>query len=284
MPSRVAAIDLGTNSVRLDILEKNGRAKVLFRDKIMVRLGQRVFDTGKLHKSAIERTLSALNQYSEVCESFKAKEIVAFGTSALRTAKNSDTFVERVKSELDIDIKIISGVEEAEFIFSGITMDRRAKSKRFAFVDIGGGSTEIGAGEGGKPYFLESFKLGAARLRQRCSGVEEYREIVADRFKNEKKIYPTPEIVLGSSGTIKALKNMLGERTIRYKALKRLISKLDGMSIEEIEMLPGLPERRADIILPGAVILEGVMRYLGTKEVRFTKFAMRDGIVKKITA
>ena len=161
---RVAIIDLGTNSVRFDVhfLGESGKTRLLHREKLMIRLGQGVFLKGKMDPAAIQRAVEAMEHFRQIATSLRVRKLVAFGTSALREAADSNTLVETVKEETGIEIKVISGKEEAKFIAQGILANEKPPKGRYALVDIGGGSTEVSLARGREVLLGDSFPLGTA--------------------------------------------------------------------------------------------------------------------------
>ena len=304
MLTRLALIDVGTNSVRLDVyqLYKDGHYERLHRSKLMVRLGQDVFSTtsnkdsegtgGKLSGDGVKRAIAALEEFQDVCEELGVDEIRAIATSALRVAENGNSFIKQVRKKTGIELEVISGKEEAELILEGIRNDERIQDGVFGFIDIGGGSTEVGVCRGAKMLFVESFPLGAARLEQMFfqgemggKAMRKARAHIVEVFSDmgPSKKLPQIECMLGSSGTIKAVSRMLerggrGER-IRIKSLTELISELSKLSIDERREYPGMNPKRADIIVPGALILHEAMIFFRTPNVQFTKFSLRDGLL-----
>lgn len=290
---RLGLIDIGTNSVRLDIyqLYPNGKQERLQRKKVMVRLGQDVFLSGTLHPEGIKRTLNALTGFSSLCEELAVDEIRAIATSAVRQASNAEEFITRCREETGISIATISGREEAELILAGIRQDWRSAAGNFAFIDIGGGSTEIGVLRDDKIISLESLSIGAARIHQLCfndkaaEGVPHARKTIMRALHSTFNGITLGEIplLLGSSGTIKALQTIFHTAgkgsTIRLELLSTLIAELASLSLKERKNYPGLHPKRADIIVPGAIILEETMKYLNTNTIHYTKYALRDGLL-----
>jgi exopolyphosphatase/guanosine-5'-triphosphate,3'-diphosphate pyrophosphatase len=218
----------------------------------------------------------------------------AGATSATRESKNGKGFVKRIYDNLGIDIRIISGPEEARLILKGIQSFEPLAIGTFAFVDIGGGSTEVGVSREGETLYLESFPIGAARLSQKlsmlpASGVEieqvrkEIRYCLQQNFGF--KDWPKVEFLLGASGTVKALLRMMKEfgdgKKLSRNQLKEVCRRMSVMSVKEIEKIPGMEKRRADIIFPGAMILEELMDFLGAKRIARTKFALREGLLQE---
>ena len=164
--TRVGFIDLGSNSSRLTVVEcdRRGRVTVLNRVKSMVRLGEGAFETKELQPQAMQRALSCLSDFAQVCRTYGVSEVVAVGTAALRVATNSMDFVNQVKQKTGFDLQVISGEEEARLIRVGI-WDSLPKTKdAFLFIDIGGGSTEISVSSREKISFLESLNIGCVMM------------------------------------------------------------------------------------------------------------------------
>ena len=290
---RVAIIDLGTNSVRFDVhqLGPGDQVKELHREKLMVRLGQGVFTEGKLDRNAIRRTLQAFSSFKETASRLHAKRIVAFGTSALREAKDSQSFLALIKKRTGIDIRVISGEEEARLIAGGILVNVSQIKGTFALVDIGGGSTEISICRGKTVLRSHSFQLGTARLQQVFlkksppKSIEPMRQYIRDvlipKMTSEK--WPHVDRVIGSSGTIKALAKIArkagGGRTLVRGHLSKLIEEMKIMTTTQLLGLPGMEPRRVDMILAGGVLLEECAYAVGAKKILSTDFSLRDGIL-----
>lgn len=219
---RVAVIDLGTNSVRFDVhdLRPGRKPDLLHREKLMIRLGQGVFLKGSLDEDASARAIHALGHFKRVADDLCVGRMIAFGTSALREARNAAEFLDAVKSESGVDVKVISGAEEAKLIARGILQnDRRAKG-RFLLIDIGGGSTEVSFCRGKKVAASVSLRLGTARLQQvflrgsppKKKAIEQVRAYIRNILQQQMGSGEWPSkvgTVIGSSGTVKALVKIL---------------------------------------------------------------------------
>lgn len=295
---RLAIIDLGTNSVRFDVHQLSAGSKttrLLHREKLMVRLGQNVFLSGKLDPEAIHRTLDAFLHFAEVSKSLKVDRVQAFATSALREASDRDRLIKLVEKETGIYINIISGPEEARLIALGMLKHFKSKRGRFAFIDIGGGSTEITICEKGKVLKSDSFQLGTARLQQiflkksppEASSVVELRLHVQGQItpKAAQEKWGTVEMMFGSSGTIKAVSKILKEsknkKNISRKDLQKLTKQMCGLNTTQLLSLPGLDAKRVDMILSGTLLLEECMAIFNAKKVLTTDFSLRDGILER---
>jgi exopolyphosphatase/guanosine-5'-triphosphate,3'-diphosphate pyrophosphatase len=160
---RIALIDLGTNAVRFDVVEVSpaGGVARLHRERLAVRLGEGVFKTGRLSHAAIGRTVAAFESFRKTCRTLNVERVTAFGTSALRDSANSEVLLTLLKRRTGIDVRVISGQEEARLIARGILAHENPTAKGLvALVDIGGGSVEITLCRGRQIRRSTSFKLG----------------------------------------------------------------------------------------------------------------------------
>ena len=295
---RTAIIDLGTNSVRFDVYQVGPESVVrrLHREKIMIRLGQEVFSNGRLSRAAVERSLAAFQRFKRLGKFLKVKKTVAFATSALREAHDRESFQNLIREKCEVELKVISGKEEARLIALGILSHERLPSGRFALIDIGGGSTEISICEGQTVLHSHSFSLGTARLEQfflksippAPEQVKALRLTVCQELvrKIKKEGWPEVSVCLGSSGTVRALsrisKKLYGHSHVAHKKLEALNKKMSRLTAEELLLVPGMEPKRVDMILSGSLILEEAMAALGAKKVIPTEFSLRDGILETV--
>lgn len=284
---RVAIIDLGTNSVRFDVHSLGKKAKLLHREKIMIRLGQGVFVKGKMDRTAVDRAMMAFEHFRRVADGLKVRKIVAFGTSALREAQDGSAFVDEVKERSGIEVKVISGREEAKLISLGILANEKTIPGRFALVDIGGGSTEISVGRG-KKVTGDSFPLGTARLQQVFlkksppseQAIRQLREYIRNMLSQRMQRWRC-ETIVGSSGTVKAVTKILGKKSFSLNELSELVKELSGLSTTELLDIDGMEAKRVDMILAGTILLEEVAYALKAKKIIPTEYSLRDGIIEE---
>ena len=293
---RIAVIDLGTNSIRFAVHEvrTDSNPNTLYREKLMVKLGERVFETGRLQPLAIRRTLQALMRFQKIAKRFHVKEIIAFGTSALREARNSAEFVAQVLKKTGIRLKVISGDEEARLIALGIVSGEVLPEQTFILVDIGGGSTEFSLCKNKKVTRSLSVPLGTARLQQlfltdlppSSENIKLLRKQIRKtlRMSLNPSLWPQVEKLMGSSGTIKCLSKMLGKDVkiapFDLAGLSYLISEMSTMTKRELSELPGMEVSRMEMLLPGAILFEECMKFFGAKKSSVTELSLRDGILK----
>jgi exopolyphosphatase/guanosine-5'-triphosphate,3'-diphosphate pyrophosphatase len=300
-----AAIDIGTNSIHLIVahLADHGGFEILTSEKESVRLGQGGGDMKELAPDAIERGLAALARMSQVATSFGDVDMVAVATSAVREASNRVDFLDRARAETGIEIEVISGVEEARLIHLGVLQALPVYDQRLLLVDIGGGSTEFLVGQGAEPIEARSMKLGAIRLTERffSAAIEADRPPTADevdecRHYVRAALAPVgrelgghqPEIAIGSSGTATTIAAMAAaERGADVRQMNGVVFTADEMSqvVERVlaakdrGRVPGLDDKRADIILGGAILLDEVFRVFGLDEMTISTSALREGVL-----
>lgn len=260
----------------------------------MVRLGQDVYKTSQLQVEAMKRTEDAIVQFKRESSKLNVASIVGAATSAVRDAKNGKFFIKSLKDSTGISLKVISGIDEARLILKGIRSFEPLATGVFSFVDIGGGSTEIGVARDEQIFHLESYPLGAARFAQMIDAYPPDANRLFEIRRQVRKVlgenvgfkeWPKVDFILGASGTVKALMKIMkatGEgRKIPRKALAVLVTDMSKFSLAEMAKIPGMEEERVDLILPGAIILEEAMDFLGAKKVFRTKFALREGILQE---
>jgi exopolyphosphatase/guanosine-5'-triphosphate,3'-diphosphate pyrophosphatase len=286
----LAAIDVGTNAVRLEIARPlpDGTLETIHQERDPVRPGEGVFTGGTIAKPVAKRLLATLRRYAALCRRHRAR-VRAVATSAVREARNRDEIVKRVHEETGLDLEVISGREEARLICLGV-LDGRAQNARSLVIDIGGGSTEIALGLGEKPTALHSVAVGAVRLteifgtsgkisKERLAVMRSYAE---EAFRDQ---LTTPlrhgKVALGSSGTINAIVAAGSDsRRLTRRRLEKTVRELAGMTLAERRRR--FEPRRAEIIVAGAVILEAAMRHLAVEAVVAVDTGLRNGVLRDL--
>ncbi|MCU1351469.1 MAG: exopolyphosphatase [Acidimicrobiales bacterium] len=303
MPATLAAVDVGTNSLHLVVarVTEGDRFEVIAREKEMVRLGSGSGDMKVLSADAMDRGVAALARFRRIAE-IDGAPVRAVATSAVREAENHDEFIRRAADEAGVSVEVISGVEEARLIHLGVLQALPVFDRRLLLCDIGGGSTELLIGERGDILAAASLKLGSVRLTNRFfaahtlhpSAVDSCRRHVASVLASFDRAVTMHgyEVAIGSSGTIEQVLRLSraagGEEPLHtyngatvaagqvhdvVDALARARRK--GGPIE----LPGLDPKRADIILAGALVLEGVVDRFGIDDVVLSEYALREGVL-----
>lgn len=298
----LAAIDLGTNSFHMLVVKvrSDGTMEPLAKEKETVRLGSGSSDYDVIQEDAIERGIACLKRFKALADVHRA-EVRAVATSALREALNRDLFLKKARKEAGIRIDIINGHEEARLIYFGIMQGLPVFQKRILMIDIGGGSTEILIGEKGDVLFSQSLKLGAVRLTEKFFKKDniEIADVQRCRFHIESMLLPIlsevnrwkPDIVIGSSGSVTSLGSMIlakrGEKRDRLNGyefshgeLKSVREDLNSAgSAKKRIRIPGLEEKRSDIIVAGSLVLEEIFNQFNIKKMTISDYALREGIV-----
>lgn len=306
-PFYVGAIDIGTNSIHLLIASIDPLLNTFTIDlaeKSTTRLGERDPDTGDLTAAAIERSLEALKQFKELAESYRVKDIVSVATSAVREASNGREFVEQVKTQIGLNIDLVSGAEEARLIYLGVLSGMQFGETPHFLIDIGGGSTELILADGKEASALTSSRVGAVRLQRDFireepipilrreflktfiqGSMEPAVEKVKSRCLTDKK-----PVMVATSGTSMAIGSLVASEEsnppLKLHGYKIAITQIDiwvekllNMKPEERKKLSSISDRRSEIIVPGALILQTAMRMLGVKDLILSERALREGII-----
>ncbi len=306
--SILAAIDMGTNSIHMVVVRVDTSLSaftIIARQKDTVRLGDRDPKTGNLTAAAMERSLAALQRCKDLAESFQAQQILAVATSATREAPNGKEFLDTIYRQLGLIVNLISGQEEARRIYLGVLSSMDFHNQPHSIIDIGGGSTELILGDSYETRFLSSTKIGAVRLTQKFISTDP----ISNKEFNYLRAYvrgmlerPVEELqanlrpgeqfrLVGTSGTIETLAsihaldtlneepNPLNGYTISYKDLKEMVKHFAAMNYSQRYGVPGMSDRRAEIILAGAVILQEAMSMLDCKEIIICRRSLREGMI-----
>jgi exopolyphosphatase/guanosine-5'-triphosphate,3'-diphosphate pyrophosphatase len=299
---RVAAIDMGSNSFHMVIVEtRRGGFHLIEREKEMVRLGERTLSRGRLSAEAMRRGLDTLREYKRLADAQRVDKLLAAATSAVREAQNGEDFLDRVGREIGFWPNVLSGQEEARLIYLAALHSIHLEGRRALVVDIGGGSVELALGTGQRIAWAASEKLGVLRMTERFVASDplsprderrlaaHVRETVAPH--SERARAAGFDIVVGTSGTILALGSLahaaaagsppesLHHLTVSAAALHDLRKRLVASTLKDRRRLPAMDERRADIIVAGAVVLDTLLESVQAKEVVLCEWALREGML-----
>lgn len=298
---KVAAIDCGTNSVRLLVAERSsdGGLADLDRRLILTRLGQGVDATGRFHPDALERTLAAFAEYADVIADLGAERVRLVATSAARDASNRDEFFAGARERLGVDAEIISGDEEAALSFRGALTALPDVATPALVMDIGGGSTELVVGSGGASPRIEhglSLDIGSVRVRERflagdpptsdqIAGASDYIDSLLDGSGVPFANVATWIGVGGTATSLSAVAQRLPEydrtkvhaSTLRRDDLSALTAQLLSSSVAQVRELPSMHPKRADVICAGALIADRVGRRVGV-DLTVSESDILDGI------
>ncbi|MHC5114227.1 MAG: Ppx/GppA phosphatase family protein [Planctomycetota bacterium] len=306
-PCRVATIDVGTNSVRLLVVEAgpDGRYRLLDDEKVVARIGRGMGRSAELTVDAMEATARVISHMNAIAGGYDARVIRAVATSAVREAANRDDFLALVWQTAGVEIDVISGEEEARLAWLSVNNAFDLRERDTAVVDIGGGSTEIVISGGGVIEQIDSLPLGAIRLTESVdatltpeSRLKKMRKGARALLKaSTRKPASPPDLVFGTGGTFTSLAyiDLLGEpgehrdlpkgvrgHEVSLPKLRRHIERLNAMTPQQRANVPGLSADRADIIVAGLTIAEQTMIRLGARRLKVHDRGIRDGLLLRI--
>jgi exopolyphosphatase/guanosine-5'-triphosphate,3'-diphosphate pyrophosphatase len=300
---RLAAIDIGTNSIRSIIVEADpaGTFRLLDDEKATVRLGEGLLDSGKLSPAACERAYTALLRQKKIFGGYHVNAVEAVATSAVRKAANGEEFIAEIKKRTGIDVVVISGEEEAELAALSAFNNFDMEGGRHLLVDIGGGSLELVTTIGRHVEEIFSLDLGAVYLSETFLKAElpsldaikrlrrHIRKTLKAAFQEER---PTVSAIIGSGGTITSIAAMiLAERKeafssahgyeVRRSDVVHLLAMLLRKNLKELRAVPGLNPDRADIIVAGVTVIDELLEFSQTNLLKVNERGIREGLVLK---
>jgi exopolyphosphatase / guanosine-5'-triphosphate,3'-diphosphate pyrophosphatase len=302
-PQRLAFFDIGTNTILCLIAELDdaGRFAVLDDLAEIARLGEGVDRSGRISEEGEQRSAEILKSYLKRCADLKVGEALAVGTSALRDAKNSAEVRARFKKDLGLEVRVLSGKEEAAYSFLAVQKGLDLARQELLVVDIGGGSTEFIRGNESGVALALSIDIGSVRLTERFLrsdpvSKEECAATVAaiDRelhlWRDQMRDLPSSITLVGIAGTfttLAAIEKKLalyshGEvhgSVLTLNEVRRQIELFRGKSIAERKSIRGLEPKRADVILAGAYLIERIMTFMGAEHVIVSDQGVRYGLL-----
>jgi exopolyphosphatase/guanosine-5'-triphosphate,3'-diphosphate pyrophosphatase len=299
-----AAVDIGSNSVRLKIARlQAGRLRALHEDREVTRLGEGVFGSGFLTPDSIAETVKVLRRFHRATQQIVTDSVRVVATSALRDARNSQAFLEWVRSATGWRVEIISGVEEARLIHLGIIASGRVDRSPTLMMDLGGGSCELTVSHGGHIRDAVSLPLGAVRLTNeflrhdpiRKGELKRLRGFITREVNRVIDRIPAAKIknVIATSGTAAALaavathlrRGASRQRLLVSRAeMDRIAKRLARLPVAERRKIEGIGPRRAEIIVAGATVYQELLDRLRLKSFRYSPLGLRDGILAQMAA
>ncbi len=298
---RLAAIDIGSNSLRCIIVEVDpqGNIRILGDEKAPVRLGAAMNLTGRISDQAGQLAIEALQRMQKVCANMRVETVAVVATSAVRKATNQAEFLRQVKKETGLQIQVISGEQEAELALLSVQHNFDLENQRYALADIGGGSVEIVIATGCQTEMVLSMDLGAVTLteeflrkdpvgRDEC---QQLRQHIRKNFKDFGLSNSRPiSNLIGSGGTITNIGGMVmamrkdqdgsaHRLQVQHSETIQLLTKLSRTSIQERLIFSGLNPQRADIILAGVILTDELMRHFHTSLLQINAKGIREGLI-----
>ena len=286
----IAAIDIGSNGARLliksfdDNAPESSRIKKLLFVRIPLRLGKDVFALGKISKERQRRMMHMMKGFRQFMELYNVEHFRACATSAMRDAENGKKVMRRIEKETGIRLEIIPGAEEAQLLCNNLVENTESGVGNFAYVDVGGGSTEISLLHDGVLAESHSFNVGTLRMLAGAVTPEE-RNAMCRMLEKYAEDFPGTKII-GSGGNINRLFRLAkvkgDSRSLSVTALKQLYAELAPLSLEERMEQFKLKDDRADVIIPAAEIFLLVARSLKCEDILVPNISLADSIVDGI--
>jgi len=283
---KLAAIDIGSNAARLLITEatEEEKGKIIFQKlnliRIPLRLGFDVFETGNISKEKTAKLIETIKAYRHLLNIYEVIHLKACATSAMRDAGNAQEIIKKVKESSGINIEIISGDQEAAYIYENHIAENLSSDHSYLYIDVGGGSTELTFFSKGKSVFKKSFNIGTIRLLKEKVNVTQWEE-VKEFLKQNLKGHAQP-VAIGSGGNINkvfSLSKKKEGKALSFELLKDYLKELGSVSLKERMELYQLKEDRADVIVPALQIYVNVMRWADADEIYVPKIGLADGLI-----
>jgi len=281
---RYAAIDIGSNAVRLLIADITNNDKGNFKKNTLVRvplrLGDDAFLDQELSSKKIDDLVKTMIAFRNLMDVYNVTNYLACATSAMREAKNGQQVIEKIKALANIDIEIIEGQREASIIYSNHIEENLDIKKSYLYIDVGGGSTELSVFVNKQPVASKSFNLGTIRILDNQDKEETWNEMkdwIKEHTKELKQVGG-----IGTGGNINKLFRMSGEKDdmpLSFLKLRNMYNELNSYSLKERISILKLNQDRADVIIPACEIYLTVMKWAGIKQIFVPKVGMVDGII-----
>ena len=288
---RLAAIDIGSNAARLLISDviSGPLAKPEFLKialvRVPLRLGFDVFEKGEISPQKADNVIKTIQSYKLLLDVYGVKHLKACATSAMRDASNGKEIIEKVKAETNIDITIISGQEEASFIYENHFAEGLTVDESYLYIDVGGGSTELTFFSDGKLVFKESFNIGTIRLLKNQvseAAWDEMKEFIKTKTKGFHHVS-----AIGTGGNINKIFSISKRKEgkpLTLDLLRDYYKEFSNLSLSQRMSLYKFREDRADVIVPALLIYINVMRWADADEIFVPKIGLADGLIQTLYA
>lgn len=302
---KAAVIDMGTNTFHLLLVELNGvNFKTIYKEKIPVKIGQGGLNKDFLAPDALKRAMHTLRHFKNLIKGEGIENTFAFATSAVRNAKNGTEFVQSVKSEIGIEIHVISGEQEAQLIYEGIKLSGSLNGQLELMMDVGGGSVEFIIGTYNEVYYKESFEIGGQRLMDLFHHHDPIlpEEISAIKTYLSEKLQPLIEAIqtfkptglVGASGTFDTLTDMYFESMLQCKLTGQHVFELPIVNFNRIYLdllsknhaermvIPGMIPMRADMIVVAATLINFILQLIPIRSITCSHYALKEGAISRL--
>ncbi|MEQ8715068.1 MAG: Ppx/GppA phosphatase family protein [Cyclobacteriaceae bacterium] len=299
---RIAVIDMGTNTFHLLVADvRDGQFETVYREKSAVKIGAKGINEGLIIPEALERALTAVRRFKQITDLEKVDQIFATATSAIRNASNGQELVDKIKEETGIKVRIISGEEEAQLIYYGVSHALKLGDETSLIMDIGGGSIEFIIGTASEIKWKHSFEIGGQRMIDQfhkhdpiqLSEIEDVEAYLGAHLNLlfEKVTAYQPTTLIGSSGTFDTLSDIhrivLGlekspdatEFPLTVKGFQEILRDILAKTREERLAIPGMIELRVDMIVVACILIDFVLQKSNIKNIRVSAYALKEGVL-----
>ena len=299
---RLGVLDVGSNTVHLLVVDarRGGHPTPMSSTKASLRLAEAMDDSGKLTRRGADKLIETIDEFAKIAASSGCAELMAFATSAVRDAKNSEDVLARVRAETGVALQVLSGVDEARLTFLAVRRWYGWSAGRIINIDIGGGSLELSSGVDEEPDVAMSLPLGAGRLtrewlpedppgRRRVAMLRDWLDTeLAEASRTLGKAGP-PDLAVASSKTVRSLARLTGaapsgagprvKRTLTVTGLRQLIAFISRMTAADRAELEGVSAERSPQIVAGALVAEASMKALSIESLDICPWALREGLI-----
>jgi len=299
---RLGVLDVGSNTVHLLVVDahRGGHPTPMSSTKSSLRLAEAIDDSGRLTRRGADKLVDTVDEFAKIAASSGCAELMAFATSAVRDAKNSEEVLARVRSQTGVDLQVLTGVDESRLTFLAVRRWYGWSAGRIINLDIGGGSLELSTGVDEAPDVALSLPLGAGRLtrewlpddppgRRRVAMLRDWLDTELTQAGKTVLRAGAPDLAVGSSKTFRSLARLTGaapsaagpraKRTLTANGLRQLIAFISRMTAADRAELEGVSAERAPQIVAGALVAEARMRAMSLESVDICPWALREGVI-----
>ncbi len=299
---RLGVLDVGSNTVHLLVVDahRGGHPTPMSSTKAALRLAEAIDDSGRLTRRGADKLVDTVSEFAKIAASSGCAELMAFATSAVRDAKNSDEVLSRVRTQTGVDLQALTGVDESRLTFLAVRRWYGWSAGRIINLDIGGGSLELSTGVDEAPDIALSLPLGAGRLtrewlpddppgRRRVAMLRDWLDTELSQAAKTVLEAGAPDLAVGSSKTFRSLARLTGaapsadgpraKRTLTANGLRQLIAFISRMTAADRAELEGVSAERAPQIVAGALVAEASMRAMSLESVDICPWALREGVI-----
>ena len=305
LTKKIAIIDLGTNTFHLLVAALHvGGYKIVYEERLPAKIGMGGINNGVITPQAIARAIGVLKGYRQTVDEMRVEQTLAFGTSAIRSAQNQLEVISKIKEATGFAVKVISGEEEADYIYRGVRAAVPLGHQKSLIVDIGGGSVEFIIANESQVFWKQSFEIGGQRLLERF---QKHDPILPDEITSlqlylAEQLQPLlmalkehkPKIVVGSSGTFDTLSEIhcyrngivfeqMPETPLTLQAIDEIYEELLLKNRAERMLIPGMIELRVDMIVVACSLIDFLLKSHAFEKVRVSSYSLKEGVLQELS-